>query len=95
MLTFDEARAAVNTELRKLYEGSREQPRTFTYGWDTGTGWAPMVNWDGVMGVFIYLVNKRTGVLTALDLPAFEAVRDPKRVGTWPPLGPTAVESQP
>jgi len=84
MRTFDEARQTLARHLDELYTDERESPAVLTYGFDTGTAWVPMVDWDGVMGVYAFLVDKRTGRLTPLSFPEFEAMPDPRRVGAWP-----------
>lgn len=83
-MDFDTARQTVQRELDRLYAGERENPTAQPYGFDTGTAWAPVIRWDGVMGVYIYLVDKTTGALKPLSFPDFEALPAPKRVGRWP-----------
>lgn len=83
-MDFDTARQTVQRELDRLYAGERESPQAQAFGFDTGTAWAPIIRWDGVMGVYIYLADKRTGALTPLSFPDFEAMPDPRRVGPWP-----------
>lgn len=84
-LDFAAAREAVAAKLHDLYANEREQPRALDYGWDTGTAWAPAIFWDGVMGVYVWLVDKQTGELTPKSFPEFFDMPDPDRAGDWPP----------
>ena len=79
-MDFDEARQAVQQHLDGQYADERESPQVRRHGFDTGNAWAPLIDWDGVMGVYIYLVNKTGGGLTPLSFPEFDAMPDPQRV---------------
>jgi len=83
-MDFEDARRLVTRQLDKVYAGQLESPKVLPYGFDTGTAWAPMVDWDGVMGAYVYLADKRNGRLTPLSLPEFLDLPDPRRVGDWP-----------
>lgn len=83
-MDFDDARRVVQQRLDELYADDRESPTVLPYGFDTGASWAPMIDWDGVMGVFTFLVHKRSGALKALSFPEFEDMPGPLRVGQWP-----------
>lgn len=85
MLDFLAARQAVTRRLDDLYAGGREHPIVLPYGFDTGKAWAPMIDWDGIMGVYAYLVNKQTGDLTPVSFPEFDLMPEPTPVGIWPP----------
>ena len=83
-MDFEDARRLVTRHLDRLYANERESPKVLPYGFDTGRAWAPMVDWDGVMGTYIYLVDKRNGRLTPLSLPEFLDLPGPIQVGDWP-----------
>lgn len=83
-MDFEGARRIVARHLATTYADWRESPKVLGYGFDTGTAWAPLVDWDGVMGVYVLLVNKRTGRLKPLSFPEFDAMPTPRRVGRWP-----------
>jgi hypothetical protein len=86
MLDFDDARQTLTRRLNELYADERESPTVLPYGFETASraAWVPMIDWDGVMGVYAYLVDKRTGRLTPVSFPQFEDMPDPRRVGAWP-----------
>lgn len=88
---FAAARTAVDSHLREQFAGEPETPATLPYGWDTGAAWAPQIAWDGVMGVYIYLVDKKTGELKPLGFGEFLDLPDAslRRVGPWPKNGTT------
>lgn len=67
-----EAAKAVQRHLDAVYADEPESPKVLPHGLDTGDAWAPAIDWDGVMGVYIYLVDKRTGELTPQSFPEFE-----------------------
>jgi len=81
---FAAARVAVAEKLREFYADDRELPKVLAYGWDTGDAWAPRIHWDGVMGTYVWLVDKQTAELTPLSLPQFIDMPDPAQVGPWP-----------
>lgn len=83
-MDFNAARTAVQRHLDGLYDDARESPTVLGYGYDTGEAWAPLVDWDGVQGTYVYLVDKRSRGLKPLSFPEFEDVVDPERVGDWP-----------
>lgn len=83
-MDFAAARIAVQEHLDDAYDGEVESPSVRGYGFDTGAAWAPLVAWAGAMGVYVYLVDKTTGVLSGLSFPAFDEMPDPLRVGPWP-----------
>jgi len=83
-MDFAAARRIVADRLREQFAGQPEDPTVQPYGFDTGTAWAPIIRWDGVMGVYIYLADKTSGELTPLSFPDFADMPDPKRVGDWP-----------
>jgi len=89
-MDFDAARGVVRRRLDDLYAGEREHPVVLPYGFDAGGSWAPMVDWRGVAGVYVYLVDKQTGGLTPVSFPEFVDLPDPVRAGKWPNAGPTA-----
>lgn len=86
-MDFEGARRIVTRRLDELYANERESPRVRPYGFDAGDSWAPLIAWDGVMGAYIILVNKRSGTLTPVSLPDFQDMPDPRRVGLWPEGG--------
>ena len=83
-MDFEQARTVVQAHLNRLYRDQREHPRVLQYGYDLGDAFAPLVNWDGVMGTYAYAVHKRSGRLTPLSFPQFEERNIRRRVGTWP-----------
>ena len=83
-IEFATARKAVQHHLDDLYADGPEHPEVLPYGFDTGTAWAPLVDWDGIMGVYVWLVDKTTGELTPKSFPEFSDLPDPMKVGTWP-----------
>lgn len=83
-MNFTQAREAVAARLAEMYADERESPKALLYGFDTSTAWAPLIDWAGVLGVYVYLVDKRTGALTPLSFPEFVDMPTPKRVGIWP-----------
>jgi hypothetical protein len=85
VIDFEAARTAVATKLRTVYANDRAQPRVLPYGWDTGTAWAPALFWDGIMGAYVWLVDKESGDLTAKSFNEFLDMPDPSQVGPWPP----------
>lgn len=85
-MDFNAARQLVQRQLTKLYAGWAENPKVLAYGFDAGTSWAPMIDWDGVLGVYVYLVDKRTGELTGLSFPEFADMPRPYPIGPWPRL---------
>lgn len=85
MPDFAESREAVTHHLDTLYADTSQHPTVLPYGFDTGTAWAPMIDWDGVMGVYIWLVDKTTGALTPKSFPEFLDMPEPTQVGDWPP----------
>jgi len=89
-MDFDAARDVVRRRLNDLYAGEREHPAVLPYGFDTGGSWAPMVDWRGVTGVYVYLVDKQSGGLTPVSFPEFVDLPDPSRAGEWPNAGPAA-----
>lgn len=84
-MDFAEARTVVQRHLDRLYRRERESPRVLAYGFDTGRAYAPLIDWDGVMGAYVYLVDKRSGRLIPLNFAEFADMPDPTRVGDWPP----------
>jgi hypothetical protein len=83
-MDFEAARRIAQRRLDDLYAGERERPIARAYGWDTGDAWAPSIFWDGIMGAYIWLVDKQTGALTPRDFYEFIDMPDPKSVGPWP-----------
>ena len=83
-MDFDDARRTVQQHLDGLYAEQREHPAVLGYGFDTGGAWAPLVDWDGVTGVYIYLVDRSSGGLQPLSFPQFVDMPDPARAGAWP-----------
>lgn len=81
-MDFAAARRVVAQELARQFADQPESPTVLPYGFDTGTAWAPLIDWAGVLGVYVYLVNKRTGSLTPLSFAEFEP--PPRRAGVWP-----------
>lgn len=81
------ARQTVQNHLDGLYSGGREHPRAQVYGFDTGGAWAPIIDWDGVAGTYIWLADKTTGTLTPKSFPEFLAMPDPAPIGDWPSEG--------
>jgi len=81
---FEAARRIAQRRLDDLYAGEREHPIALTYGFDTGDAWAPSIDWDGIMGVYIWLIDKQTGALTPRGFYEFLDMPDPKSVGPWP-----------
>jgi hypothetical protein len=81
---FTTARRIVQQYLDDAYAGERESPKVRGNGFDTGDAWAPLIDWDRVLGVYIYLVDKTTGDLTGLSFPAFDELPDPQQTGSWP-----------
>lgn len=67
-----EARQMVQQHLDETYADEPESPKALADGLDTGNAWAPLIDWDGVMGVYIYLVDKATGELTPQSFAEFE-----------------------
>jgi len=86
-LDFPAARQVVQQHLDDVYADWDEHPHVESYGFDTGQAWAPMVDWDGVMGTYVWLVDKHTGALTPLGFNQFLDVPNPARVGPWPANG--------
>lgn len=78
------ARQTVQNHLDALYSGGRERPRAQAYGFDTGDAWAPIVDWDGISGTYIWLADKANGALTPKSFPEFLAMPDPVPIGDWP-----------
>lgn len=74
-MTFAEARRAVQQHLDETYADEPESPKALPHGFDTGDAWATAIDWDGVLGVYIYLVDKRTGELTPQSFSEFEPAR--------------------
>lgn len=83
-MDFAEARGTVAAHLEQLYAEDARSPKVLAYGFDTGDAFAPMVDWDGIMGVYIHLVDKASGELTPLSFPQFVDMPDPEPVGPWP-----------
>jgi hypothetical protein len=82
-MDFDGARRAVQQHLNGLYADAREHPTVLPYGFDTGQAWAPLVDWDGVTGVYLYLADKSSGGLKPYSFPEFEDM-PAEPVGDWP-----------
>jgi hypothetical protein len=82
---FEAAGQLVTHHLDVLYADWEQHPTVLGYGFDTGTAWAPLIDWDGVLGTFVYLVDKESGALDALGFNEFDDMPDPARVGDWPP----------
>lgn len=74
MIDFAAARRVVQECLDEMYADEPESPKVLSHGFDTGDAWAPAIDWDGVMGVYIYLVDKQTGELTPQSFAEFEPV---------------------
>lgn len=72
MIDFAEARRLVQEHLDETYTDEPESPKALADGFDTGGAWAPVIDWDGVLGVFIFLVDKNTGELTPRSFAEFE-----------------------
>jgi hypothetical protein len=83
-MDFTDAQRIVAARLTEQFADQPQRPTVQPYGFDTGRAWAPKITWNGVMGVFVYLVDKTTGALTPLSFPDFADMPDPKRVGRWP-----------
>lgn len=81
---FAAARVAVTGHLAELYADDREHPTVLPYGWDTGDAWAPAIDWDGIAGTYVWLVDKTTGELSPRSFPEFLDMPDPDQVGPWP-----------
>lgn len=72
-----EARRLVQRHLDEIYADEPESPTVTSDGLDTGDAWAPLIDWDGVLGVYTYLVDKSTGELTPQSFPEFEGLEVP------------------
>ena len=83
-MDFEAARQVLTRHLDGLYADWRQHPTVLGYGFETGAAWAPMIDWGGVMGTFVYLVDKRTGALTPLGFNEFDDEPEPTKVGDWP-----------
>lgn len=83
-MDFDAARDTVRAHLDELYADEPEHPAVLPYGFDTGDTWVPLVDWDGVIGTYVFLVDKQSGELSPLSFPEFADLPDPARAGDWP-----------
>jgi hypothetical protein len=72
MIDFKRARALVQEHLDGMYDDERESPKVLPGGFDAGDAWAPLIDWDGVMGDYILLVDKETGEITPQSFGEFE-----------------------
>lgn len=83
-MDFTASRRVVQQHLDGLYTDGAESPTVLAYGYDTGAAWAPLIDWDGVTGTYVFLVDKSSGGLKPLSFPEFEDMPDPTEVGDWP-----------
>jgi len=83
-MDFERARTVVQAHLDRLYRNERENPRVLEYGFDLGDSWAPLIDWDGVMGTYVFAVGKRGGKPVPLSFPQLEERNVRRRVGRWP-----------